>query len=178
MTSEEEKRLLLLAAIIRIGGSGTKKRVLDEIANAALMDFSDYDLQSGRTRNELNWRNDLAYIRDHLVRHGYVGEEWNNWSITERGFKYFESLASAASSQKGFQHIKDQALGGMISLSKSLALSDEAAVNGETVFLEGAVCVGGPPLTSGIKISAPLQSSCMGWFAWHVHLISAHATEQ
>lgn len=62
MTNEEEKRLILLAAIISIGGNGSKKQVLDEVERAGLMKFSLHDLQTRASRNELVWRNDLAYI--------------------------------------------------------------------------------------------------------------------
>lgn len=139
MTSEEEKRLLLLAAIVRVGGTGTKKRILDEIANAGLMHFSAYDLETRRTRNELNWRNDLAYIRDHLVREGHVGDEWNSWRITERGRGHLASLAATAAKARSLQHIQQQAMAGLLALAQGLTLSDDAAVAGESTSLEGAV---------------------------------------
>ena len=138
MTSEDEKRLLILGALIRLGSPVTKKRVLDEIAGAGLMQFSEYDLRLRRSRNELNWRNGLAFIRDHLVRERHLSSEWNSWAITESGHCHFSTLAFAASSERQFQHISAAGLSILVHLAGALALSDDAALTGETVSLEGA----------------------------------------
>jgi len=138
MTAEDEKRLILLTAIIRLGGSGTKAQVLDEVARAGLMKFSPYDLQSRRTRKELNWRNDLAYIRDHLAKEGHLSSaRWNTWAITERGKMHFTSLASRVGEQRQFQHFNAEALPVVAAISSGEQLSDENALSGDTTFTEG-----------------------------------------
>ena len=137
MTSEEEKRLILLSAVTRLGGTGTKKQVLDEVAQASLMQFSDPDLQVMKSRNELKWRNDLAYVRKHLITEGYLNSAWNNWQITEQGKSYFASLVSRTSSQQQFRHINPEAVRSIINLVSSTDLSDENALTGETSFVEG-----------------------------------------
>lgn len=138
MTAEDEKRLILLAAIIRVGGSGSKKKVLDEVERAGLMKFTPYDLQTRRSRNELNWRNDLAYIRDHLVRDGHVSSaQWNSWTLTEMGKAYFASLAARLSSQRQFQHFNPDTIAAITELALDQQLSDENALSGETALIEG-----------------------------------------
>ncbi len=137
MTSEEEKQLILLAAIIRVGGSGSKKQVLDEVESAALMKFSSHDLQSRASRNELNWRNELAYIRSHLVKAGQMSSEWDSWTLTEKGKSHFASLVSKLAAQKQFQHLNSAAVSAITELASSLQLSDDNALSGETALIEG-----------------------------------------
>lgn len=138
MTAEDEKRLILLTAIIRLGGSGTKAQVLDEVARAGLMKYSPHDLQYRRTRNELNWRNDLAYIRDHLANDGYLSSaKWNTWAITESGKKHFASLAELVRDQRQFQHFNAEAAPILSGIIFDEQLSDENALSGETMFSEG-----------------------------------------
>ncbi len=138
MTSEEEKRLILLSAILRLGGAGTKNQVLDEINQAGFMQLSHSDLQIMKSRNELKWRNDLAYIRKHLVTEGILSDSaWNKWQITERGRSYFASLGSRISNQQHFRHINSGAIQNITELASRIELSDENALSGETSFVEG-----------------------------------------
>lgn len=137
MTAEEEKRFILFAAIIRLGGNGSKKQVLDEVERAGLMKFSPYDLQSRASRNELNWRNDLAYIRSHLTKEGHMPSEWNSWIITERGKSHFASLVSKLALQKQFQHLNPDAVSAITALASGPHISDDNALSGETALVEG-----------------------------------------
>jgi hypothetical protein len=133
VTSEEEKQLVVLTAVLRIGGAGTKKAVLDEVEQARLMRFSVRDLELVPTRNEISWRNDLAYVRKHLVVAGYLsGEIWNCWRITEAGKARAAHLAVQASRQtSGFQHIEPQALPILTQMAHA-ELSDDNALTSET----------------------------------------------
>jgi|CXWL01.1.fsa_nt_gi predicted HNH restriction endonuclease len=138
MTAEDEKQLILLAAIILIGGSGSKKQVLDEVERAGLMKFSPDDLQYRASRNELIWRNDLAYIRDHLVRKGHVSNvQSNKWSVTEGGKSHFASLVSKLASQSQFQHINPDVISVVTALVFGQQFSDDNALSGETALVEG-----------------------------------------
>lgn len=84
-TLEEEKSLAILLSIIDIGGYGTKKEVLDNIYERGYLNLDEHDLKYRPTLYELNWRNDLAWIRDHL-KTGYIdGKTWNEWRITGMG---------------------------------------------------------------------------------------------
>lgn len=128
MTAEDEKRLILLTAIIRLGGSESKAQVLDEVERTGIMKFSPHDLQYRRTRNELNWRNDLAYIRDHLINEGYLSSaKWNTWAITESGKKHFASLAAQLAAQRQFQHFNADAMPVVLAIASDNRLSDENA---------------------------------------------------
>ena len=137
MTSEEEKRLLILAAVTKLGGSATKKETLDAIVEGDLMKLSAYDLEKRKSRNELNWRNDLAFIRDHLVRDGHLTSEWNTWAITKSGRQHLSSLANIAAAQQDFQHIKPDALPLIGQMVGTQDVLDEAALTGESIFSEG-----------------------------------------
>lgn len=138
MTAEEEKRLVLLAAIVRLGGAGSKSQVLDEIEKAKLLKLSPSDLELMRSRNEVKWRNDLAYVRKHLVTERCLSDSsWNSWQITEHGKSHFSLLASWASTQKQFRHLNPEVIQSIVSLATSGELSDENALTGETSFVEG-----------------------------------------
>jgi len=80
-------------SIYDIGGSGSKKSVLDNINGKGYIEFNDLDLEVKKNRNELHWRNDLAFIRKKLVVEGYINDsEKNNWKITESGKTYLINL--------------------------------------------------------------------------------------
>ncbi|MEA4826910.1 MAG: hypothetical protein VB130_09785 [Clostridium sp.] len=59
----KEKSFSILMSIYDIGGSGSKKSVLDNINGKGYIEFNDLDLEVKKNRNELYWRNDLAFIR-------------------------------------------------------------------------------------------------------------------
>lgn len=137
MTSEEEKRLLVLAAIAKMGGAGTKKMVLDAIEADKWMQHSEYDLQLRASRKELNWRNDLAFIRSHLVRHQHLSSELNNWTLTQGGRNYAATLLSQAFEHEILQHIRAEALPYMAQVFAMVSLSDTDALERETTGFEG-----------------------------------------
>ena len=89
MNLELEKRFLVLLSISELGGNSTKRAVLDNILENDYFNFSDNDLKMLESRSELVWRNDLAYIRDHLRNDGFIdGNERNRWKITFEGTEY------------------------------------------------------------------------------------------
>lgn len=95
MNLELEKRFLVLLSITELGGSATKKAVLDNILENDYLDFSDNDLKMLNSRSELIWRNDLAYIRDHLKNDNFIdGNEKNKWKITAQGIEYLAQIFS------------------------------------------------------------------------------------
>ena len=94
MTTEDEKQLIVLAAILLRGGNGSKQEVLDVVEEASLMKFSPNDLKIRASRNELVWRNDLAFIRSHLVKDGCISSQWDIWAITDKGRSRALSLLS------------------------------------------------------------------------------------
>ncbi len=111
MTLENEKRFLLLLSSYHIGKSPTKKEVLDLLINKEWMEFSKDDLEIKKNRNELVWRNDLAFIRKHLVQEGcFDGTIKNNWAVTQKGINYLYILSGKVCSEKYFRKISAFAL--------------------------------------------------------------------
>jgi predicted HNH restriction endonuclease len=139
MTSEEEKRLLLLLSMVHLDGGGTKQQVLDAIQEQSWIRLTLGEQRVMDTRNEAIWRNNLAFVRLHLVNDGYVSDRVRNeWRITEKGTKYFHQLCQKAKRTSSLQHMSDQALLKIESLiSSPTLLSDENALTGETQFQEG-----------------------------------------
>lgn len=111
MTIESEKRFLLLLSSFLQKNTATKKSVLDYIEEHDWIVLSEEDLKIRRTRNELIWKNDLAYTRKHLAMEGFfVATERNNWSITDNGKEYLLSLFQEVLSCNNFSKIKESAI--------------------------------------------------------------------
>jgi predicted HNH restriction endonuclease len=139
MTSEKEKQLLLLLAMVDLGGGGTKRQVLDVIETQSWMTLTDDDQEILESRNEPKWRNSLAFERKHLVTRRYASDEVRGrWQITESGTEYFHELCHQVRATTTFQHVSDAALLKIRSIQPSPpALSDDNALVGETEFQEG-----------------------------------------
>lgn len=106
MTLEEEKRLLLLMASYRLKGNVSKGRVLDYIESQNWINFVPHDLESKHNRNELVWRNDLAFIRKHLALEGlYASGTRNDWSITAKGVNALKLLCQQVASEGNLKKI-------------------------------------------------------------------------
>ncbi|MBX3406772.1 MAG: winged helix-turn-helix domain-containing protein [Phycisphaeraceae bacterium] len=97
LSVEEEKRLVILMAVAVLGGSATKSCVLDLIDARGWLSLDESDREIMETRNEARWRNDLAFIRHHLVLNGCLsGLHRNQWEITPKGRQVLRRLATAA----------------------------------------------------------------------------------
>ena len=90
MTKELENRILLLYAILNLGGNSNKKEVLDFIIENDLIALEDVDKELLVSRKEIRWRNELAYVRQHLVEIDALNRY--EWSITPIGKMYYNSL--------------------------------------------------------------------------------------
>lgn len=90
MTKELENRILLLYAILNLGGNSNKKGVLDFIIENDLIALEDMDKELLVSRKEIRWRNELAYVRQHLVEIDALNKY--EWSITPIGKMYYNSL--------------------------------------------------------------------------------------
>ena len=139
MTTEDEKQLIVLAAILLVGGNGSKQDVLDAVEDSSLMRFSTSDLKIRESRNELVWRNDLAFIRSHLVKDGCISSKWDSWAITDKGRARAASLLSKVGPQSQLQHINRDSLSIIqATASPKPTLSDESATARERELVEGA----------------------------------------
>ena len=90
MTKELENRILLLFAILNLGGNSNKKEVLDFIIEKDLIILNDADKNFLQSRKEVKWRNELAYVRQHLVEINVLNQY--EWSVTSIGKMYYNSL--------------------------------------------------------------------------------------
>ena len=92
-TLEEEKRFIILTAALLCGGKGTKSKILDKIEEEDLIKLTDKDRKLKHNRDEVIWRNDLAFVRKHLVILGYLdGNVRNRWMITDAGRQYHSGI--------------------------------------------------------------------------------------
>ena len=90
----KEKEFILLLSILDLGGEGTKKEVLDNIEQRNFMIYEEDELQKKHNRNEIKWRNDLAFTRKGLQSKGYIdGKVRNCWKVTTEGRMYFYKIA-------------------------------------------------------------------------------------
>lgn len=90
MNKELENRLLILYAILQLGGVSNKRDVLDFLENRDLILLDAEDKAILKTRHEAKWRNELAYVRYHLVELLALYQE--EWAITMSGRKYYNLL--------------------------------------------------------------------------------------
>ncbi|MGW8592563.1 winged helix-turn-helix domain-containing protein [Dietzia sp. NPDC055877] len=86
-TSAQTLRLWLLDALLELGGSGTKREVLDEIERQYGHLVTDGDRQMLTSRNEIKWENSVAWERSKLVDERLLAPDSpkNWWSLTGAG---------------------------------------------------------------------------------------------
>jgi predicted HNH restriction endonuclease len=84
---------LILHSIIEQNGKVNKKSVLDFLETNNLIHLSDSDKEILESRNEIKWRNELAFVRQHLVKDAYLNNlERSFWEITQKGRRYFDVI--------------------------------------------------------------------------------------
>jgi len=111
LSVEEEKRFVLLASVLDLGGSGTKKDILDGIQNRGYLKFNEKQVSIMHSRNEPYWRNDIAFVRKHLVSHRYLsGAMFNDWQITEEGRSYFARLCRQIVTSRAYRMLAQPAV--------------------------------------------------------------------
>ncbi|MER0405891.1 winged helix-turn-helix domain-containing protein [Vibrio vulnificus] len=137
MKREEQSRFLILYALRLLSGSATKKEVLDCIDENSWLNYIDSDLETLTSRNELRWRNEFAFVRQHLVQEGYLSSESTRlWELTPNGSQYLESLLSIAKSSENLSRIDLAAVfGDEVDLNSvnSLELISDLGLENETV---------------------------------------------
>jgi predicted HNH restriction endonuclease len=111
ITDEDEKRAALIMSLIDLNGSASKKKVLDNIYENKYIDFSPDDLKLMKNRKEDKWRNDLAFVRKHLVLDKYMdGNQFDVWKLTESGREYFYKLTKDIKHIKGFRILSSEGI--------------------------------------------------------------------
>lgn len=93
MTKEQENRFLILFALLKLENSASKNEVLNFLLENDLIKLSDYDFEILESRKEERWRNELAFVRSHLVKSGHLKNDTRNkWQLTELSESYFLEL--------------------------------------------------------------------------------------
>lgn len=93
MNKEQQNRFLLLFAIKQLNNNSSKNEVLNYLLENDLIQLNENDFQILGTRNEEKWRNELAFVRSHLVKEGFLSNSnRDRWEITQLGDTYFEKL--------------------------------------------------------------------------------------
>lgn len=106
LNKELQNRFLILSAVSALGGISSKKDTLDYLEENDLITLSDSDIEILKSRNEPKWRNELAFVRQHLVKDGYLSNEVRSmWSITNEGEDYLSSLYNLITSSDKYQRI-------------------------------------------------------------------------
>lgn len=109
MTLENEKRFLILLSAAVCGTNASKANVLDTIEANRWIELSDKDKTVKQNRNELVWRNNLAFVRKHLVQNGMlIGNVRNNWSITDAGIAELGRLQHEVVAENSFSKISKE----------------------------------------------------------------------
>ena len=107
ITITKEKDFLVLLSILDLNSGANKKEVLDNIQSQQYYLFSEQDLIMKSNRPELQWRNDLAFVRKRLVSGGYINDNVHNlWSITRAGKEYLDLLCEAVVNSRNYSFRK------------------------------------------------------------------------
>ena len=126
MNIEQQNRFLILFALINLNNSASKEQVLDFLIENELILLDEDDLKILSSRNEEKWRNELAFVRSHLVDAGYISN--NNrgiWALTQNGSQYYEELSAIVFQNDSFSRIKIDSLKGFsLKVKKNLITDD------------------------------------------------------
>lgn len=100
MNQQEQKWLVLLYTLNELGGGGRRSTILQHINDCAYWYKNDQNDILRRTRNEMAWRNDFSFERQHLVEKGYMKTGGQGkWEITEKGVACLSTLVEKAIQQ-------------------------------------------------------------------------------
>lgn len=98
MTKRNQENIVLLCALIDLGGADTKEHVLSYIQDKNFWYQNDTNCPPPPSRpHERRWRNDISYAREHMVTDGCVENKMRNWwKITPKGRMQFLKLKETA----------------------------------------------------------------------------------
>ena len=97
MNQKEQKWLVLLYSLNELNGGSQRSTILQHINDSGYWYKNDQNDTLRRTRNEMAWRNDFSFERQHLVEHGYMKSNGQGrWEITEEGKSQLTSLIEKA----------------------------------------------------------------------------------
>jgi predicted HNH restriction endonuclease len=142
LNKELQNRFLILSAISSLGGSASKKDTLDYLENNDLINLTESDLAILKTRNEPKWRNELAFVRQHLVKENLLSNEIKAmWTLTEHGEDYLSNLYAQITHTNTYQRFTSKTVlenrnvvnEKLLSQNDSLNLIDDLKIENETI---------------------------------------------
>lgn len=100
MNQKEQEWLVLLYSLNELGGGDERKTILQHINDHGYWYKNDQNDTTRQTRNEMAWRNDFSYERQHLVEEGCmkIGVR-GKWEITEKGKMHLSALTEKVKHQ-------------------------------------------------------------------------------
>jgi predicted HNH restriction endonuclease len=112
LNKEQENRFLILFALNTLGRVSTKKEVLDHIEINGWIKLSNQDIAILGSRNEPKWRNELAFVRQHLVSDGILSSTASHgkWEMTAAGEVYFNDVINKLDTTFEYSRITRSAL--------------------------------------------------------------------
>ena len=88
-----EKQFAILLSLIDLGGSGTKRKVLNNLVAKGYIYVNTKYYKKLQSNGEPAWENDLAWERQHLLDMGYLETAARGtWTISNRGKLLFVKL--------------------------------------------------------------------------------------
>lgn len=91
ITPEILYQFLVLSALVKLGGSAERNRVLSYIKSRFGNHLSKKDLEDYKSGHGERWKNHISFARQHLVEKEYLRRASHGiWEITESGRKQYE----------------------------------------------------------------------------------------
>lgn len=129
----------MLLSLNELSGQGTKQGVLDHIEHQGYWHFDSADLEILPSRNEIKWRNKLAFVRQDLEKAKHLdGSNRNLWVITSAGQKYFENLALQVLASTALRKVTPNAVAALRKMNVEGTLPEE--IRSKQGLREGATC--------------------------------------
>ncbi|MNK34413.1 hypothetical protein D3C87_529190 [compost metagenome] len=126
MNIEQQNRFLILFALVNLDNSASKAQVLDFLIENDLISLDEDDLRILNSRNEEKWRNELAYVRSHLVNDGHLSNNSKGiWDMTEDGVQYYKKLSNIVAQSSSLSRIKINSLKEFSFRRKKKVISDD-----------------------------------------------------
>jgi len=125
MTLDKEDQVVVLYALHRCGGKGSKSRIIYYIIENRLLKPREGDANIRQTR-ETRVENDLAWARENLKERKYLTMPKHGvWQITDSGREALFSVARAIHAQKAggdwFERCSDKFIAEMTDLGRKLS---------------------------------------------------------
>ncbi|MCM0666389.1 HNH endonuclease [Flavobacterium tyrosinilyticum] len=94
MNKEQQNRFLILFALKNLNYNASKNEVLNFILENNIIILNENDFKNLPSRTEEKWRNELAFVRSHLVKEDYLtNSNKDKWEVTNEGKIYLDELS-------------------------------------------------------------------------------------